>query len=77
MPPSLDAIDIPSEIRKLTLEIEKAKKQLEGTMKKLSNPQFLQNAKKEAIVKEEGKKAEFEELISKNEEHIELLRKLG
>ena len=46
-------------------------------MKKLSNPQFLQNAKKEAIVKEEGKKAEFEELISKNEEHIELLRKLG
>ena len=72
-----DAIDIPSEIRKLTLEIEKAGKQLEGTMKKLSNPQFLQNAKKEAIAKEEGKKAEFEELISKNEEHIELLRKLG
>ena len=72
-----DVLDIPSEIRKLTIGTEKARKQLEGTMKKLSNPQFLQNAKKEAIAKEEGKKAEFEELIAKNVEHIELLRKLG
>ena len=71
-----EAIDVDAEIKKLEIEIEKASKSLEGTMKKLSNPQFLQNAKSEAVAKEQGKKAEFEEKIRKSEEHIALLRKL-
>lgn len=71
-----EAIDVDAEIKKLESEIEKASKSLEGTMKKLSNPQFLQNAKSEAVAKEQGKKAEFEEKIRKSEEHIALLRKL-
>lgn len=71
-----EAIDVDAEIKKLKIEIEKASKSLEGTMKKLSNPQFLQNAKSEAVAKEQGKKAEFEEKIRKSEEHIALLRKL-
>ena len=71
-----EAIDVDAEIKKLEIEIEKASKSLEGTMKKLSNPQFLQNAKSEAVAKEQGKKAEFEEKIRKSEEHIALLKKL-
>ena len=72
-----EAIDVPAEITKLRAEIAKAEKSLEGTMKKLSNPQFVQNAKKEAVAKEESKKAEFEEVISKCREHISLLEKLA
>ena len=71
-----EAIDVDAEIKKLEIEIEKASKSLEGTMKKLYNPQFLQNAKSEAVAKEQGKKAEFEEKIRKSEEHIALLKKL-
>ncbi len=71
-----EAIDVPSEIAKLKGEIEKTKKLLEGTMKKLSNSQFLDHAKPEAIEKEQAKKAEFEEKIAKDGEHLCLLSKL-
>ena len=72
-----EAIDVDAEIRKLEAEISKAEKSLEGTMKKLNNPQFVSNAKSEAIEKERSKKAEFEEKISQSREHIALLRKLS
>ena len=72
-----EAIDVDAEIRKLEAEIAKAEKSLEGTMKKLNNPQFVSNAKSEAIEKERSKKAEFEEKISQSREHIALLRKLS
>ena len=71
-----EAIDIDAEILKLEGEIRKAEKNLEGTMRKLSNPQFLQNAKSEAVEKEKGKKAEFEEVIAKAKDHIGLLSRL-
>ena len=72
-----EAIDVDAEIRKLEAEIAKAEKSLESTMKKLNNPQFVSNAKSEAIEKERSKKAEFEEKISQSREHIALLRKLS
>ena len=43
-------------------------------MKKLSNENFVQHAKPEAVEKERSKKAEFEDKIQKAKEHIELLK---
>ncbi|MDY5057109.1 MAG: valine--tRNA ligase [Bullifex sp.] len=71
-----EAIDVDAEIKKLENEIAKAEKNLEGSNRKLSNEQFVKNAKPEAIAKEKAKKAEFEEVIAKAGEHIALLRTL-
>ena len=71
-----DAIDVDAEIKKLSAEIEKAKKLLESSEKKLSNPQFVNNAKAEAVEKERKKKAEAEEIIEKSRAHIELLKSI-
>ncbi|MGN0907743.1 MAG: class I tRNA ligase family protein, partial [Bullifex sp.] len=71
-----EAIDVDAEIKKLENEIAKAEKNLEGSNRKLSNEQFVKNAKPEAIAKEKAKKAEFEEVIAKAVEHIALLRTL-
>ena len=69
-----DAIDVDAEIRRLEGEIVKNTALLEASDKKLSNENFISHAKPEAIEKERGKKAEFEEKITKAREHIELLR---
>ncbi len=71
-----DAIDVDAELKKLALEIEKAEKLLESAEKKLSNPQFVNNAKAEAVEKERKKKAEAEEIIEKSKAHIELLKSI-
>lgn len=71
-----DAIDVEAELKKLALEIEKAEKLLESAEKKLSNPQFVNNAKAEAVEKERKKKAEAEEIIEKSKAHIELLKSI-
>jgi valyl-tRNA synthetase len=71
------AIDVPKEIEKLAAEREKNQQLLAQTMKKLSNPQFMEHAKQEAIDKEQGKKAEFEEKIAKADEHLKLLNSLA
>ena len=71
-----DAIDVDAEIRKLTQDVAKAEKLLESAEKKLSNPQFINNAKAEAVEKERGKKAEAEEIIRKSQEHIALLKSI-
>ena len=42
----------------------------------LSNPQFVNNAKAEAVEKERKKKAEAEEIIEKSKAHIELLKSI-
>ena len=49
---------------------------VDAEIKKLSNEQFVKNAKSEAIEKERSKKAEFEETIAKAGEHIALLKTL-
>ena len=71
-----EAIDVDAEIKKLENEIAKAEKNLAQSNKKLSNEQFVKNAKSEAIEKERSKKAEFEETIAKAGEHIALLKTL-
>ena len=68
-----DAIDIEAEIKRLKNEIQKNTALLEASEKKLSNENFISHAKPEAIEKEKGKKAEFEEKIGKAKEHIKLL----
>lgn len=71
-----DAIDIEKEILKLEGDVEKTKRNLEVSLKKLANEGFLQNAKEEAITKEHAKRAEFEEKLQKSEQHIALLKTL-
>ncbi|MFA6783796.1 MAG: valine--tRNA ligase [Sphaerochaeta sp.] len=69
-----EAIDLEKEIGKLETDCKKNMQSLEGVLKKLSNEKFINNAKAEAIEKEQGKKAEFEEKIAKGEKHIALLK---
>jgi len=69
-----DAIDVDKEIKRLEDELAKTMGLLAGTEKKLSNEQFINNAKPEAIEKEKAKKAEFEEKISKTQNHIATLK---
>ena len=69
-----DAIDVDKEIKRLEDELAKTKELLGGSEKKLSNPQFMEHAKPEAIEKEQSKKAEFVEKIQKTESHIQTLK---
>jgi valyl-tRNA synthetase len=71
-----DALDVATEIKKIETDLARTEKSLEGTLKKLANPQFLGNAKPEAIEKERGKQAEFEEKIEKGRKHLTLLESL-
>ena len=69
-----DAIDVDKEISRLNAEIAKNHSLLDVVLKKLSNENFMSNAKQEAIDKELGKKAEFEEKIEKAKKHIDVLK---
>ncbi|AEV27977.1 valyl-tRNA synthetase [Sphaerochaeta pleomorpha str. Grapes] len=69
-----EAIDLEKEIDRLKSDLQKNTASLEGVLKKLSNEKFLNNAKEEAIAKEQGKKAEFEEKIEKGNKHLALLK---
>ncbi len=68
-----DAIDVDAEIARLEADTAKAGKSLAAVEAKLSNEAFIRNARPEAVEKERAKKAEFEEKIRKNTEHIALL----
>ena len=69
-----DAIDVDKEIKRLEEELVKTQGLLAGCDKKLSNEQFINNAKPEAVEKEKAKKAEFEEKIEKTRNHIATLK---
>jgi valyl-tRNA synthetase len=69
-----EAIDLEKEIARLEKDMQKNESSLEGVLKKLSNEKFLANAREEAVEKEQGKKAEFDEKIEKGSKHIELLK---
>ncbi len=69
-----EAIDIDKEIDRLNTELVKNEQSLEGVLKKLSNEKFINNAKEEAIAKEQGKKIEFEEKLEKGNKHLALLK---
>ncbi len=69
-----EAIDVEKEIARLESDLDKHDQNLSKVLSKLSNDKFLQNAKEEAIEKEKGKKAEFEEKIEKGKKHLALLK---
>jgi valyl-tRNA synthetase len=68
-----EAIDVKAEILKIETDLAKNEKSLSQVKAKLANEQFMANAKKEAIEKEEGKRGEFEEKIEKGRKHLALL----
>lgn len=71
-----DAFDVDGEIKKLKVDLEKTTALLSQSDKKLSNENFISHAKPEAIEKERGKKAEFEEKIAKIKEHLAIFESL-
>ncbi|MCK9165189.1 MAG: hypothetical protein M0P45_05080, partial [Candidatus Cloacimonas sp.] len=62
-------VDIESEKNRLSKQIEKLAKELNGIQAKLANPNFLNNAKEEIVAKEKEK---FTEVNTK----LELLKNL-
>ncbi len=71
-----DAFDVEGEIKKLKVDLEKTEALLAQSEKKLSNENFISHAKPEAIEKEKGKKAEFEDKIQKIKEHLVIFESL-
>lgn len=69
-----DAIDVDAEVTKLSKNLEKTRKLLAASEKKLSNQGFLTNAGDEVIAKEKGKRDEFAGIVSKLESYLEQLR---
>ena len=71
-----DAIDVNTEIARITKELEKNEKALKGSAAKLGNEKFTLNAKPEAVEKERQKLAEFTEKKEKGLKHLTLLEQL-
>lgn len=71
-----ETLDVAAEIAKVEKDIVKSEKALAGVLRKLQNEQFMQNAKAEAIEKEQHKQVEFEEKIAKGKKHLTLLQQL-
>jgi valyl-tRNA synthetase len=70
-------IDVEVERRRLTKELEKARQDLEYTLKKLSNQDFVAKAKPEVVERERLKLKTFEELTDKLEKHLAALGVAG
>ncbi|GAB6089009.1 valine--tRNA ligase [Spirochaeta dissipatitropha] len=68
-----DQIDVDAELKKLHKNADKLSKQLEGTVKKLSNEAFVNKAAPEAVQKEREKQSEFENKLAKITEYITAL----
>ncbi|WP_295725332.1 valine--tRNA ligase [uncultured Leptotrichia sp.] len=72
--PLADLIDLDKEIEKLEKSIEKVQKDLDKTLNKLSNENFVNRAKPEAVEKEKRIKEELENKIAKLTESINLYK---
>ena len=72
--PLADLIDLDKEIEKLEKSIEKVQKDLDKTLNKLSNENFVNRAKPEAVEKENRIKEELENKIAKLTESINLYK---
>ncbi|HPN29376.1 MAG TPA: valine--tRNA ligase [bacterium] len=68
-------IDVKSEIERISKLIEKNKIELEKTLKKLDNQDFVSKAPKQVIEKETRKKEEFEKVIKEFTETLDKLKK--
>lgn len=71
--PMKDIIDIKKEIDRLKKEIEKVNKEYQITISKLRNENFIEKAPKEVINKEKDKKNEYEALLEKLNNNLDLL----
>ena len=72
--PLADLIDLDKEIEKLEKSIEKVQKDLDKTLNKLSNENFVNRAKPEAVEKQKRIKEELENKIAKLTESINLYK---
>lgn len=72
--PLADLIDLDKEIEKLEKSIERVQKDLDKTLNKLSNENFVNRAKPEAVEKEKRIKEELENKIAKLTESINLYK---
>lgn len=72
--PLADLIDLDKEIEKLEKSIEKTQAELDKVLKKLSNENFVNKAKPEAVEKERRIKEELENKIAKFRESMNLYR---
>jgi len=72
--PLLQSVDVETETKKLTQELEYAKGFLESVMKKLGNEKFVANAKPEVIASENKKREDAENKIKVLEEALEGMR---
>ncbi len=66
-------IDIEKEVARLEKEIEKTSVELDRVLKKLSNDSFISKAPDAIIAKENEKKAEYEDILSKLREGLKKL----
>ena len=72
--PLAELIDLDKEIEKLEKSIEKTQVELDKVLKKLSNKNFVNRAKPEAVEKERRIKEELENKISKFKESMNLYK---
>ena len=72
--PLAELIDLDKEIEKLEKNIEKTQVELDKVFKKLSNENFVNRAKPEAVEKEKRIKEELENKISKFKESMDLYK---
>ena len=72
--PLAELIDLDKEIEKLEKKIEKTQVELDKVLKKLSNENFVNRAKPEAVEKERRIKEELENKISKFKESMDLYK---
>ena len=72
--PLAELIDLNKEIEKLEKKIEKTQVELDKVLKKLSNENFVNRAKPEAVEKERRIKEELENKISKFKESMDLYK---
>jgi len=66
-------IDVEVEKRRLNKELQKAREDLEETLKKLNNRDFVIKAKPEVVERERQKLGMFEELTDKLQKNLEAL----
>jgi len=72
--PLVELIDLDKEIEKLEKNIEKTQVELDKVLKKLSNENFVNRAKPEAVEKEKRIKEELENKIAKFKESMNLYK---
>jgi len=70
------AIDLDAERDRLSKQLQKARKDLESTSRKLQNERFVANAPADIVAKERARQGEFEQKIRQFEEQLTKLNEL-